>query len=126
MPIKSKNGDKQSRKNGPGTPPHDRYVLEMLPEREQKTAGGIYIPVSLERLGTDERGEADKQKLEVREFEVIEAGPGLWASDGKSRQPLQYRVGQVVLAHRPQEAYGFDFEGRRLYVLAETDIIVGL
>ncbi len=103
------------------TPPYDRYIVEMLPEEtEQRTAGGIIIPTAVAQTGAPE----DK-KAETRRFKVLSRGPGLWNETGV-RQPLQYEVGQVVLALKPMEIDGFDFEGRRLYVLAEGSITAGL
>ncbi len=111
----------------PLTPPYDRYLVEMLDKREQKTAGGIVVPVDLSHLdGMDPKtkGDQSKRKHEVREFRIIARGPGLW--ERGARQPMQYQVGQVVLALRPEEIDGFDWEGLRYYCIAEASVVVGV
>ncbi len=115
-------------KSLPLTPPYDRYLVEMLDKREQKTAGGIVIPLDLSHLdGPDERvkGKREERKAEQREFVVLARGPGLFLESG-IRQPMQYQVGQTILALRPEEIDGLDWEGLRYYLISESAVLVGV
>ncbi len=116
----------------PLTPPYDRYIVEMLPEREQVTEGGLILAPRADAYLThiSEPGKRadltpqEDKKGDVRYFKVVARGPGLWESG--TRQPMQYEVGQEILALKPMEMDGFDWMGRRYYVLAETSVVAGL
>ncbi len=62
-------------------PLHDRIVIKRF-EAESKTTGGILLP--------------DSAKNKPQRGEVLAIGPGRVLKDG-SRQPLQVKVGDVVL-----------------------------
>jgi chaperonin GroES len=62
-------------------PLNDRIVIKRF-EAEDKTAGGILLP--------------DSAKNKPQKGEVLAVGPGKVTKDGK-RQPLQVRVGDIVL-----------------------------
>lgn len=115
------------------TPPYDRYIVDMLPPREQVTAGGLILAAKpeeyLDHISEPGRRQDltphEERKGEVREFRVLARGPGLFTDSGV-RQPMQYEVGQEILALRPMEMDGFDWMGGRYYVLAESAVIAGL
>ncbi len=115
----------------PLTPPYDRYLVEMLDKREQVSAGGIVIPLDLSHLDELEAGNArvkgkrEERKAEQREFRVLARGPGLWSEAG-GRQEMQYAVGQTILALRPDEVDGLDWEGLRYYLISESAVLVGV
>ncbi len=100
-------------------PPHDRYIISEIEQpTEVKTPGGLILPTASQPTSTDSRAD-------IRRYKVVSRGPGLWNESG-SRQLLQYFVGQEILAIKPQEIDGFDWEGARYYVIAETDVIAGI
>jgi len=62
-------------------PLRDRVFVKFTSE-EEKTAGGLYIP--------------DTAKEKPQKGVVIEVGPGRITDDGK-RQPLEVKVGDIIL-----------------------------
>jgi chaperonin GroES len=62
-------------------PLNDRIVIKRF-QAEDKTAGGVLLP--------------DSAKNKPQKGEVLAVGPGRVLKDGK-RQPLQVKVGDVVL-----------------------------
>ncbi len=62
-------------------PLRDRVFVKFTSE-EEKTAGGLYIP--------------DSAKEKPQRGVVIEVGPGRITDDGK-RQPLEVKVGDIIL-----------------------------
>lgn len=63
------------------TPLADRVLVQAVEEKEQ-IKGGIIIP--------------DSAKEKPQEFKVVAVGPGKLDDNGK-RQPLQVKVGDIVL-----------------------------
>jgi chaperonin GroES len=62
-------------------PLRDRVFVKFTSE-EEKTAGGLFIP--------------DSAKEKPQKGVVIEVGPGRITDDGK-RQPLEVKVGDIIL-----------------------------
>ncbi len=95
-------------------PPNDRLVLELLEQQEEKTAGGLIMPAT----------SAGKNDAVLR-YRVVQVGPGLWSTDGLRRCPVMYGVGDVVLCNPPPAFREFSWEGRKLTVLNEADVLAG-
>ncbi|MCP8352571.1 co-chaperone GroES [Candidatus Synchoanobacter obligatus] len=83
----------------------DRVVVKAHPA-EEKTQGGIYIPVKTEE--------------KVVEAEVVAVGPGKVA-DGKSIS-LVLKVGQTVVFNQ-YSATEVESEGEKFLVLREDDVV---
>ncbi len=87
-------------------PLHDRVLVRRV-EAEEKTAGGIIIP--------------DTAKEKPQEGEVVAAGTGAKAEDGKVT-PLDVKAGDRVLFSK----YGgteVKVDGEDLIILRESDIL---
>jgi chaperonin GroES len=86
-------------------PLHDRVVVRRL-EEDSKTAGGIIIP--------------DTAKEKPMQGEVIAAGPGLRAENGKL-VPLDVKKGDRVLFGK-WSGSEVKIEGEELAIMKESDI----
>ena len=87
-------------------PLHDRVLVRRTDE-EAKTAGGIIIP--------------DTAKEKPQEGEVVAAGPGLKAEDGKV-SPLDVKVGDRILFGK-WSGTEVKVDGEELLIMKETDIL---
>ncbi len=87
-------------------PLHDRVLVRRV-EAEEKTAGGIIIP--------------DTAKEKPQEGEVIAAGTGTRAEDGKVT-PLDVKVGDKVL-YGKWSGTEIKIEGDTLLVMRESDLM---
>ena len=87
-------------------PLHDRVLLRRV-EAEEKTAGGIIIP--------------DSAKEKPAEGEIVAAGSGARAEDGKIT-PLDVKVGDRVLFGK-YAGQGVKVDGQELLVMREEDIM---
>ena len=87
-------------------PLHDRVVIRRL-EEDEKTAGGIIIP--------------DTAKEKPMRGEVLAAGPGARADDGKL-VPLDVRVGDIVLFGK-WSGTEVKLDGEELIIMKESDIM---
>ncbi len=89
----------------------DRLLIEPL-DQEEKTAGGIILP------------ETAKEK--PQEGKVLAAGPGRWDEQGKSRVPLDVKVGDRVLFAKYS---GTEFSPRddgtnkKYLIISEKDVL---
>ena len=87
-------------------PLHDRILVRRL-EEDEKTAGGIIIP--------------DTAKEKPSEGEIVAAGSGSKAEDGKTT-PLDVKVGDRVLFSK----YGgteVNIDGEELLIMRESDVL---
>ncbi|MDE0539704.1 MAG: co-chaperone GroES [Rhodospirillales bacterium] len=87
-------------------PLHDRILVRRL-EEDEKTAGGIIIP--------------DTAKEKPSEGEIVAAGSGAKAEDGKIT-PLDVKVGDRVLFSK----YGgteVNIDGEELLIMRESDVL---
>ena len=87
-------------------PLHDR-VLVRRTEAEAKTAGGIIIP--------------DTAKEKPQEGEVVAAGSGLKADDGKIT-PLDVKAGDKVLFGK-WSGTEVKIDGEDLLIMKESDVL---
>ena len=87
-------------------PLNDRVLVKRL-ESEEKTAGGLYIP--------------DTAKEKPSKGEVIAAGPGKTADDGK-RVPMAVKAGDVVLFNK-YAGTEVKLDGVEHLVMREDDIL---
>ena len=87
-------------------PLQDRVLVRRI-EEEEKTKGGIIIP--------------DTAKEKPMEGEVLAAGPGVRAEDGKLH-PLDVKVGDRVLFGK-WSGTEIKIEGEDLVVMKESDIM---
>ena len=87
-------------------PLHDRVLIRRV-ESEEKTVGGIIIP--------------DTAKEKPMEGEVVAAGPGARAEDGKL-QPMDVRTGDRVLFGK-WSGTEVKLDGEELMIMKETDIM---
>src|SRR5207244_4196459 len=85
---------------------HDRVLIRRV-ESEEKTVGGIIIP--------------DTAKEKPMEGEVISAGPGARADDGKL-QPMDVRAGDRVLFGK-WSGTEIKLDGEELIIMKESDIM---
>jgi chaperonin GroES len=87
-------------------PLHDRVVIRRL-EGEEKTKGGIIIP--------------DTAREKPMEGEVLAAGPGARAEDGKLH-PLDVKVGDRVLFGK-WSGTEIKIDGEELMIMKEADVM---
>ena len=87
-------------------PLHDRVVVRRI-EAEEKTSGGIIIP--------------DTAKEKPQEGEVIAAGAGLKAEDGKLT-PLDVKAGDRILFGK-WSGTEVRIDGEDLLIMKESDIL---
>jgi len=87
-------------------PLHDRVLVKRL-EAEEKTAGGIIIP--------------DTAKEKPQEGEVVAAGSGAKAEDGKVT-PLDVKAGDRVLFGK-WSGTEVKVNGEDLLIMKESDIL---
>ncbi len=87
-------------------PLNDRVLVKRL-ESEEKTAGGLFIP--------------DTAKEKPSKGEVIAAGPGKLADDGK-RAPLAVKKGDTVLFNK-YAGTEIKIDGVDHLVMREDDIL---
>ena len=87
-------------------PLQDRVLIRRI-EQEEKTSGGIIIP--------------DTAKEKPMEGEVVAAGPGSRAEDGRIL-PLDVKVGDRVLFGK-WSGTEIKVEGEDLVVMKESDIM---
>ena len=87
-------------------PLHDRVLVRRI-EAEEKTAGGIIIPVSA--------------KEKPSEGEVISVGSGARADDGKVT-PLDVKAGDRVLFGK-WSGTEIKIDGEDLLIMKESDIL---
>ena len=87
-------------------PLHDRVLVRRV-EAEEKTAGGIIIP--------------DTAKEKPQEGEVVAAGTGLKAEDGKVT-PLDVKAGDTVLFGK-WSGTEVKIDGEDLLIMKESDIL---
>ncbi len=87
-------------------PLNDRVLVKRL-ESEEKTAGGLYIP--------------DTAKEKPSKGEIIAAGPGKVAEDGK-RIALEVKVGDAVLFNK-YAGTEVKIDGTEYLVMREDDIL---
>ena len=87
-------------------PLHDRVLVRRI-EAEEKTAGGIIIP--------------DSAKEKPQEGEVVAAGTGLRADDGKIT-PLDIKAGDKILFGK-WSGTEVKVDGQDLLIMKESDIL---
>ena len=87
-------------------PLHDRVLVERI-EAEEKTAGGIIIP--------------DTAKEKPQEGEVVAAGSGAKAEDGKVT-PLDVKAGDRILFGK-WSGTEVKVDGEDLLIMKESDIL---
>ena len=87
-------------------PLHDRVVLRRL-EGEEKTKGGIIIP--------------DTAKEKPQEGEVVAAGTGTKAEDGKVT-PLDVKAGDKILFGK-WSGTEIKIDGDDLLIMKESDVL---
>ncbi|MEO6093123.1 MAG: co-chaperone GroES [Novosphingobium sp.] len=87
-------------------PLHDRVLVRRV-EAEEKTAGGIIIP--------------DNAKEKPAEGEIVAAGSGARADDGKIT-PLDVQVGDKVLFGK-WSGTEVKLDGEDLIIMKESDIL---
>ena len=87
-------------------PLNDRVLVKRL-ECEEKTAGGLYIP--------------DTAKEKPTKGEVVAAGPGKVADDGKAI-PMTVKAGDQVLFNK-YAGTEFKIDGVEHLVMREDDIL---
>ncbi|MDB5682639.1 MAG: co-chaperone GroES [Sphingomonas bacterium] len=87
-------------------PLHDRVLVRRV-EAEEKTAGGIIIP--------------DTAKEKPQEGEVVAAGGGLKADDGKIT-PLDVKAGDKILFGK-WSGTEVKINGEDLLIMKESDIL---
>jgi chaperonin GroES len=87
-------------------PLHDRVLVRRV-EAEEKTAGGIIIP--------------DTAKEKPQEGEVVAAGSGLKAEDGKVT-PLDVKAGDKILFGK-WSGTEVKINGEDLLIMKESDIL---
>ncbi|HVO04117.1 MAG TPA: co-chaperone GroES [Candidatus Cybelea sp.] len=87
-------------------PLHDRVLVRRI-EGQEKTAGGIIIP--------------DTAKEKPQEGEVIAAGSGLKAEDGKIT-PLDVKAGDRILFGK-WSGTEVKIDGEDLLIMKESDIL---
>jgi chaperonin GroES len=87
-------------------PLHDRVLVRRV-EREAKTTGGIIIP--------------DTAQEKPMEGEVIAAGPGARADDGKVH-PLDVKTGDRVLFGK-WSGTEIKIDGEELMIMKESDVM---
>lgn len=93
------------------------YVLDYFEFMDRRSAGGLHLPDSV-------RNRAHKAR-------VIAAGPGNWSKDGTRRLPMDFKVGDIVIAYRMstyraiphQPEFGDTYGGRDLVVVPESEIL---
>ncbi len=87
-------------------PLHDRVLVRRV-EAEEKTAGGIIIP--------------DSAQEKPQEGEVVAAGSGLKADDGKVT-PLDVKQGDRILFGK-WSGTEVKLDGEELLIMKESDIL---
>jgi chaperonin GroES len=87
-------------------PLHDRVLVRRVTE-DEKTAGGIIIP--------------DSAKEKPQEGEVVAAGPGAKAEDGKVT-PLDVKAGDHILFGK-WSGTEVKIDGEDLLIMKESDIL---
>ena len=87
-------------------PLQDRVLIRRI-EQEEKTSGGIIIP--------------DTAQEKPMEGEVVAAGPGARAKDGKI-QPLDVKVGDRVLFGK-WSGTEIKLDGEDLMIMKESDLM---
>ena len=87
-------------------PLHDRVLVRRI-EADEKTAGGIIIP--------------DTAKEKPQEGEVVAAGTGLRADDGKLT-PLDVKAGDKILFGK-WSGTEVKINGEDLLIMKESDIL---
>jgi chaperonin GroES len=87
-------------------PLHDRVLVKRV-EAEEKTSGGIIIP--------------DTAKEKPQEGEVVAAGGGLKADDGKVT-PLDVKAGDRILFGK-WSGTEVKIDGQDLLIMKESDIM---
>ncbi|MCY0887624.1 MAG: co-chaperone GroES [Alicyclobacillaceae bacterium] len=86
-------------------PMADRVVVRPL-KREEKTAGGLYLP--------------ENAKEKPQEAEVIAVGPGRY-EEGK-RLPMDVTVGQKIV-YSKYSGTEIKLDGEEVLILRESDIL---
>ena len=87
-------------------PLQDRVLIRRI-EQEEKSTGGIIIP--------------DTAKEKPQEGEVVAAGPGARAEDGKVH-PLDVKVGDRVLFGK-WSGTEIKLDGEELMIMKESDLL---
>jgi chaperonin GroES len=85
----------------------DRLVVKAT-QKEEVTKGGIVLP--------------DTAKEKPQEGEVLAVGPGRMSDDGKTRIPMDVKVGDTVIYAK----YGgteIKIDNEELIILRESDIL---
>ena len=85
----------------------NRVVVKPI-EQEESTPSGLVLP------------ETAKEK--PQEGEVLAVGPGEWAEDGKTRIPLEVKVGDRVIFAK-YAGTEVKVDGEKLLILRESDIL---
>lgn len=85
----------------------NRVVVKPI-EQEERTPSGLVLP------------ETAKEK--PQEGEVLAVGPGEWAEDGKTRIPLEVKVGDRVIFAK-YAGTEVKVNGEKLLILRESDIL---
>ncbi len=85
----------------------NRVVVKPI-EQEERTPSGLVLP------------ETAKEK--PQEGEVLAVGPGEWAEDGKTRIPLEVKVGDRVIFAK-YAGTEVKVDGEKLLILRESDIL---
>lgn len=85
----------------------DRVVVEPL-EQEEKTASGIILP--------------ETAKERPQEGKVVAVGPGKLDENGKSRLPMDVKVGDTVLFAK-YAGTEIKLEDKKVLILRESDLM---
>ncbi len=85
----------------------NRVVVKPI-EQEERTPSGLVLP------------ETAKEK--PQEGEVLAVGPGEWAEDGKTRIPVEVKVGDRVIFAK-YAGTEVKVDGEKLLILRESDIL---
>mgnify|MGYP005838498223 FL=1 len=85
----------------------DRVVVEPL-EQEEKTASGIILP--------------ETAKERPQEGKVVAVGPGKLDESGKSRLPMDVKVGDTVLFAK-YAGTEIKLEDKKVLILRESDLM---
>ena len=88
-------------------PLHDRVIVRRLDDSSNQTAGGLFIP--------------DSAKEKPQEGEVIAAGTGTKAEDGKVT-PLDVKAGDRILFGK-WSGTEVRLNGEDLIIMKESDIL---
>lgn len=88
-------------------PLHDKVLLQKE-EQKETTAGGLYVPKTVEGVFVTAK--------------VVAVGPGAYATNG-TLMPTSVKVDDRVLCHKDLMAQIKDEDGTSYYLVGELDIL---